>query len=139
MLGTLTLLVTVTTGASWACDGGDGSCEHHEARRPDASAAASGRLMGSSCSVTTANMAQRVIEQGRVWTYLGRLQASEEQLRSHVAVPFTAGPDVHVVANEVVEALLEGQPDLGRVSLRGYLLEVDGVKYAVVTGHGPES
>ncbi|MBA2320407.1 MAG: hypothetical protein H0V89_04555 [Deltaproteobacteria bacterium] len=89
------------------------------------------QLVGSNCSFSTGMMAQRVLDEGAVYTFAGLLTSSANQLGSHVAAPWTIGPDgaVHVIANEVVEQL-DGK---GRVSLEGRILEVDGVRYFVAT------
>ncbi len=88
-------------------------------------------LVGSNCSFSTGMMAQRVLDEGAVYTFTGMLTASANQLASHVAAPWTIGPEggVHVVANEVVEPLQAA----GRVALEGRVLEVDGIRYFVVT------
>lgn len=90
-------------------------------------------LVGSSCSYTTGMMAQRIVAEGSDETYAGTLTAFSEKLDSHVAVPFTLGSDVHVVANEVIEQLTEAGLTDSKISLEGKLLEVDGVKYFVAT------
>ena len=106
------------------------------ARQPD--------LVGpESCSWTTSMMAQRVLDQGTPWTYVGRLAASVDALPSRVASPFTLGPDqrIHVVANEILEQLerASGAPVSwkSRVELTGRVLEVDGITYFVATAVVP--
>jgi hypothetical protein len=39
----------------------------------------------------------------------------------------------YVIANELVEAMVGGGHATGRLSLAGKLLEIDGVRYVVVT------
>lgn len=92
-------------------------------------------LMGANCSFSTGLMAQRVLDQGRPYTYTGRLVSSSRELGSRVAVPFLIGPhnDIHVVANEVVEALVKSVGETSRVTLMGRVLEVDGIRYFVAT------
>jgi hypothetical protein len=108
------------------------------ARQPD--------LVGpEACSWTTSMMAQRVLEQGTPWTYVGRLTAAVDALPSKVASPFTLGPDqrIHVVANQTLEHLQRssGEPVTARsrVELTGRVLEVDGITYFVATALVPES
>ena len=103
-----------------------------------ASCAKKAELVGSNCAYSTGMMAQRVLSEGATFTYTGTLAESTNQLSSHVASPFTVGaPDVavHVVANEVVETLSSSGLAAQRVNLEGKVLEVEGVKYLVVTGY----
>lgn len=97
-----------------------------------------------SCAWTTTMMAQRVLEQGVPWTYVGRLTAAEGTLPSKVAAPYTVGPDatIHVIANEVLDALVRDgaaparvgpSHDNDRVELSGKVLEVEGITYFVAT------
>lgn len=92
-------------------------------------------LVGANCSYSTGMMAQRVLEEGKPWTFTGALSPSSNTLKSKVAAPFTTGPDraVNVVANEVVEQLVGSGASAQRVTLDGKLLEVDGVQYFVAT------
>jgi hypothetical protein len=125
-----------------AC-GGDkecGSCSHHEktaaAVSDPASCAKKAELVGGACSYTTGMMAQRVLSEGKPWSFTGTLARTAGDLESHVAAPYTVGPDkVHVVANEVLEALTAANAHAGRVGLEGKLLDVDGVKYFVLTSY----
>lgn len=97
------------------------------------------RMVGpESCAWTTSMMAQRVLEEGAPWTYVGRLAPTDTPLPSKVAAPFTVGPQqrIHVVANEVLELLDRTSP---RVELTGRLLEVDGIRYFVATALTPAS
>ncbi len=131
-----------TAPSALACDGNP-SCEHHQAAdastpsathaNPSACARAAS-LVGSNCSYTTATMARRVLADGSPWAYTGRLKTSDNELSTHVAAPFTVGPEkVNVVANEVLEQLSTNAAADKRVELEGKMLEVDGVKYFVVT------
>ncbi len=92
-------------------------------------------LVGSNCSYATGMMAQRVLEEGKPYTYTGSLTAAADELDSRVAAPYTVGPDgsIRVIANEVIEHLVAAKGDGQRVSLSGKLLEVDGVTYFVAT------
>ena len=117
-----------------ACPGADAASE--SARNPTA-CAKKADLVGANCSYTTGKMAQRVMEQGRTWSFTGNLASTDNELPSKVAAPFSVGPDgrVKVVANEILEDLVAGGVE-GRVVLEGRLLEVDGVEYAVLTSFG---
>lgn len=101
-------------------------------------AARAGELIGSNCSYTTGMMARRVLEEGQDWSYVGSLNTSRNDLVSMVAVPYTASDrswpaEVNVIANELVEVLrIDGHAG-ARLSLVGKLLEVDGVRYVVLT------
>lgn len=109
---------------------------HQDATDPGSCAKKAG-LVGSNCSYSTGMMAQRVLEEGKPWSYTGSLTAAANTLKSKVAAPFTAGPDqsIQVVANEVVEEIVTKGLAVSRVNLDGKLLEVDGVQYFVVTGY----
>lgn len=88
-------------------------------------------LVGSSCSYSTGMMASRVVEQGKSFTFTGRLQSKEDKLDSNVAAPFAIGPQSYrVIANEVLESV----DTQARMTWKGKILEVDGVTYFVVTG-----
>jgi hypothetical protein len=123
-----------------ACGGDDGvtmasaNTSSHAAMDPTG-CAKKAELMGGACSYTTGMMAQRVVADGKLWAFTGSLSPVQTRLASHVAAPFTVGPDkVYVVANEVLDALTDAGVQAGRVSLEGKLLEVDGIKYYVLTG-----
>lgn len=92
-------------------------------------------LVGANCSYATGMMAQRVLEEGKSWSFTGSLAATTNELDSRVAAPYTVGPqgDINVIANEVIESLVTSSKDSERVALQGKLLEVDGVQYFVAT------
>ena len=72
--------------------------------------------------------------QAAVWV------AEHLALGTHVAAPYTVGPDkVNVVANEVLEGLTAGGLHNSRVGLEGKRLEVGGVTYFVLTSYSVPS
>ncbi len=95
--------------------------------------ARAGQLIGSNCSYTTGMMARRVLEEGQEWAYVGELAASPNNLPSMVAAPYTVSDGFHVIANELVEMMNQEGHAQARLSLVGKLLEVDGVRYVVLT------
>lgn len=130
-------LALVVPGISLAC-GGNGECSHcsHAAsvEEDPAACAKKAELVGGACSYTTGMMAQRVLTEGKPWTYTGRLAQVSNSLDSHVAAPFVVGPSsTYVIANAVLEALTTAGAHHGRVALEGRLLEVEGVTYFVLT------
>ena len=97
--------------------------------------ARAGELIGSNCSYTTGMMARRVLEEGQDWSYVGELTASGNNLGSMVAVPYTASEGVNIIANELLEIMAADGYTRSRLSLSGKLLEVDGVRYVVLTSY----
>ena len=95
--------------------------------------ARSSALVGANCSYTTGMVARRVVEEGDDWIYTGLLTVAPNTLSSHVAAPFTAAAGDYVVANELLEALQARGSAGARLSLGGRVLEVDGVRYVVIT------
>lgn len=134
---TFAALLFVMTSPALACPGStetcdEGSCNEHADADP-ATCAKAPSLIGANCTFTTGMMAKRVVEEGRPWTFVGRLIASNNQLASHVAAPFVVSGDVFVVANQVLEQVREQLQPGARVNLEGRILEVEGVKYFVLT------
>jgi hypothetical protein len=80
-------------------------------------------------------MARRVIEEGQDWAYVGALAASPNNLPTSVAAPFTVPDGGHVIANELVEVMSQDGHASAHMSLVGKLLEVDGVRYVVLTSY----
>lgn len=97
--------------------------------------ARSGELMGTNCSYTTGMMARRVLEEGQDWNWIGSLAASPNNLGSQVAAPYQAEEGAWVIATELVEALKADAATTARLALVGKLLEVDGVRYVVLTSY----
>jgi len=140
-LPAIVLVTLITPGLALACPGKTASADEdvHQAVEKgqshtslDAAACAKkAALVGGSCSYSTGMMASRVLEQGKNFTYTGTLVPTDEVLPSQVAAPFVAGPQhVRVIANEVVESASDSE---SRMTWTGKLLEVEGVRYFVVT------
>jgi len=128
---------------AFACDGNEAHAATASVEATSADAAACAKkasLVGANCSYTTGMMAQRVLTEGTPWSFTGSLAASDNALGTHVAAPYTVGPDkVNVVANEVLESLTVGGLHNGRVGLEGKRLEVGGVTYFVLTSYSVPS
>jgi hypothetical protein len=92
-------------------------------------------LVGDNCAYSTGMMAQRVHADGKDMSLTAKLAKQDQMLDSHVAAPFTVGEGMYVIANEVIE-----QADSDKqLALTGKALEVDGIKYFLVTGFQPAS
>jgi hypothetical protein len=92
-------------------------------------------LVGANCSYTTGMVARRVVEEGEDWSFSGVLTAAPNTLSSHVAAPFTAASGDYIVANELLEVLQAGGHAAARLSLAGKVLDIDGVRYVVLTSY----
>lgn len=103
----------------------------------DANAAAhcakADKLLGQNCSYTTGLFARRVMEEGAEWSWAGSLVEAHDGLASQVAAPFVAEEGTRVIANELVEMLVNGGHARSRLAVTGKLLDVDGVRYVVLT------
>jgi hypothetical protein len=128
-------------GLAFACGGATKMADANE-KTEDVAAnidpthcAKQGELVGANCSYATGMMAQRVLEQGKSYTFTGSLISAGNKLDSRVAAPYTVGPEgtINVVANEVIETLVDAGAAEDRLSLAGKLLEVEGVTYFVAT------
>lgn len=87
-------------------------------------------LVGENCSYSTGMMAQRVHAEGKDTSLASvQLAKQDKMLESHVAAPYQVA-DMYVIANEVVEQISDPSASL---ALSGKVLEVDGVKYLLVT------
>jgi hypothetical protein len=85
-------------------------------------------LVGANCQWSTGAMAQKVHAEGKDTQLTATLAPQKKVLASQVAAPYLAG-DLYVIANTVIE-----QADTTRaLSLTGKVLEVDGVKYFLVS------
>ena len=87
-------------------------------------------LVGSNCAYSTGMMAQKVHVTGVQQSLTGVLSASSAKLDSHVAAPYTVD-GMYVIANEIVDQISDPSKTL---AMTGKSLEVDGVKYFLVTG-----
>ena len=141
----MTRLLLVATllspGLAFACGGAtkmadaDEKTEEIVANVDPTHCAKQGELVGANCSYATGMMAQRVLEQGKSYTFTGSLVTAGNKLDSRVAAPYTVGPEgsINIVANEVIETLVDAGAANKRLELAGKLLEVDGVTYFVAT------
>lgn len=137
-ISVLVLFGMAAPGLALACPGKGGdttaSADAEKAAHATVDAAACAKkasLVGSACSYSTGMMASRVLEQGKAFTYTGTLKEASTPLASKVAAPFEVGPEsIRVIANEVVESASVAE----RMNWQGKVLEVEGVKYFVVTG-----
>ena len=87
-------------------------------------------LVGENCSYSTGMMAQRVHAEGKDTSLTSvTLTKQDQMLESHVAAPYQVA-DMYVIANEVVEQIADPSASM---ALSGKVLEVDGVKYLLVT------
>lgn len=100
----------------------------------------SGDMVGPTCTFRTGVMARRVMAEGSEYAFVGRLQASG-QTPGDVACPYMVGgqEDTCVVASELVEHMQSQGLANGELSLEGRLLEIDGVRYVVLTAYKPST
>jgi hypothetical protein len=136
MVQALSLVVTFASGEASACPYEENAPTTSEAASVDAVAAThcarSAELVGANCSYTTGMVARRVVEEGDDWAWRGELTVASNTLASQVAAPFTAD-GFRVVANELVELIVDGGHGGARMSLTGKALEIEGVRYVVLT------
>jgi len=87
--------------------------------------------MGPGCSYTTGMMAQRVLAEGKAYSFTGLLNNQQDTTQAGVAVPYSIGPErnIHVIANEFVEELTVGGSGPNKLELSGKVLDVDGVRF----------
>lgn len=95
--------------------------------------AKSADLVGTNCSYSTGMMAQRVNADGKDLSITATLERAEGNLPSKVAAPFRANGEYHVIANEVIDEVDTAK----KLNLSGKALEVDGVKYFLITRFEP--
>jgi hypothetical protein len=135
MFRTLTVLLFAAPVTALACPGSETASTAPPATHASTNAAVdpthcakSAALVGSNCAWSTGQMAQRVQAEGKDAKLTAKLAPQDQALDSRVAAPFKAG-DMFVIANEVIE-----QADASAtLALTGKVLEVDGIKYLLVT------
>jgi len=123
--------------SAFACPGKGTTANDSTEAAADADAtrcAKKAELVGTACSYSTGMMAQRVQADGEEVSLTSKLEMADGTLPSKVAAPFMAKGGYHVIANEVIELV----PDPTKAhAYTGKTLEVDGVKYLLVTGFEP--
>ena len=134
-------IIFLWTAAAWACPAelvDPAAVAGGESVRlsPDQAvhSARPGKLVGASCLASTGLMARRVMEEGTTWRWQGTLTPMEGNLENSASCPYTAeGGTFNLLATGLLEALVvcgyAGQP----LELEGQLLEVEGVRYVVIT------
>lgn len=137
MFRTLLLILAAAPGAALACPGAQMASTTAEASDTRLAATAAvdpthcaknAALVGSNCAWSTGAMAQRVQAEGKDTTVTAKLANQSKALESHVAAPFQVG-DMYVIANQVIETA----DPAATLAMSGKMLEVDGVKYFLVT------
>ncbi|MFZ5482480.1 MAG: hypothetical protein ACOZNI_37300 [Myxococcota bacterium] len=135
MVQALSLVVTLVSEAS-ACPNEELAARSTQAASVDAGAAShsakSAALIGSNCSYTTGMIARRVVDEGQDWSWRGVLADAKGDLTSQVAAPFVAN-GARIVANELVELIVDGGHGHARLAFVGKSLDIDGVRYVVIT------
>jgi len=131
-------LLVSTLAPAFACPyagTGDGPSSASVDEASATRCATSIRLVGASCSSSTSLMARRGVGGGAPWTGKGSLSFPTDLLESGVSAPvgFQPEPSVRVVANELVQVLMDSGHACERLSLTGRWLDVDGVRYVVIT------
>ena len=139
MLRTAVLTFAIALpGAAFACSGhtdmasttADAKATPAVAQADATRCAKKASLVGENCSYSTGMMAQRVHAEGKDTSLTSvRLEKQDQMLESHVAAPYQVA-DMYVIANEVVEQIADPSASM---ALSGKVLEVDGVKYLLVT------
>ena len=99
-----------------------------------AHSAQSSKLLGANCPYSTGIMAQRVLEEGGNWSYQGPVSPFSGNLDSMVSCPYTTSDtEIHIIATEFLEAIQKNGFLEQLLHLEGKSLEVDGVRYVVIT------
>ncbi len=112
------------------------ACPGAAAADAAANCASKAELVGSACSYATGSMAQRVLLDGADFAYSGVLAPAKKKVIAEVAVPFMVADGVAVVANGILDAVTDTKAGL---DFRGKLLEVDGVRFFVITEAKPRT
>lgn len=93
-----------------------------------------GKLVGTACLYSTGAMAKKVVSGGMPWNYEGSIAEVVESQDITVSSPYTAANgSVSVVATELLDALVSCGYGAQSLALEGRSLEVDGVRYVVLT------
>ncbi len=94
-------------------------------------------LVGSACSYATGMMAQRVVSEGQDVSYQGTLAKVSAAGKSRIATPYSIGPkaSMQVIANEILEEIVERKLTDKALAFKGKMLEVEGIQYFVLLGY----
>ena len=132
----IAVLVTALSlpGLAFACGGSktaaNTATETNEVAKVDlASCAKKAELVGSACSYSTGMMAQRVLDKGTEFSFVGTLAESNDKAPSNVATPWIVAGNIHVIANQLADKV----DPASRLSISGKTMEIDGVTYLVMT------
>lgn len=114
-----------------ACGGSNAAASAKSA----ADCAKSSEMMGANCSYATGKMAQRVLAEGDTWQFTGSMKPVDTVLANRVSAPFVVGPEgeMHIIANQVVEEMVNREITTGRVSITGRTLTISGTTYILIT------
>lgn len=137
----LLLSISLVPSPARACPGGpsasseprtEGRVASEEAAAHTATRAS---LIGANCSYSTGSMARRVMDEGIDWSAEDRLARTSNDHQNHVAAPFvlSGDPAVHIVASELLQLVPDPDATPPLLALSGRSLEVDGVRYVVLT------
>jgi hypothetical protein len=132
MIRTFVVLLMAAPTAAFACPGNDMAAKEttlaSTAAVDPTHCAKNAALVGSNCSWSTGAMAQRVNTEGKDTSVTAKLAKNDQKLGSKVAAPYQVG-DLYVIANTVIETA----DAAATLAMTGKVLEVDGVKYFLVT------
>jgi hypothetical protein len=133
MLRSLFALALTVPSAAFACPGAEMTADAGHSTTATAAVdpthcAKNAALVGSSCAWSTGMMAQRVQAEGKDLSLTAKLAPQGQALASSVAAPYQAG-GYYVIANEVIE---QADPS-ATLAMTGKVLEVDGIRYFLVT------
>lgn len=135
----------MVSGAALACGGNTcGKCADAHANVKEVSSetnptacAKRADLVGSACSYATGMMAQRVVTEGQEMSYQGTLAKVAAAGKSRIATPYSIGPKsgLQVIANEILEEIVDRKLAGKALAFKGKMLEVEGVQYFVLLGY----
>ncbi len=98
------------------------------------------QVLGTDYTWRTGVLARQAWQQGAPYAFVGVLQPTTPQAAGDIACPLRIGGQdgTCVLATELVEHLAaEGSPDI-ELSVEGRILEVDGIRYVVLTAYQRE-